>query len=181
VRYHAAVSSAEFSSCCLHRSSRINSRRISEARMPVRSSETKVPHPLLRRGSARRCCVTSSKSTPPSRCSSSNGETCRQSFRPAPVPSRSRSRQTRAASASRTAPPRPRGPTKLKPCREEVHPQHALHANRWPPVARLRVDRRDPRTQSRPGHDPVHLGQELCAPRGLRVLLEPRVGQRRAV
>jgi hypothetical protein len=31
------------------------------------------------------------------------------------------------------------------------------------------------------GHDPVHLGQALCAPRGLRVLLEPRVGQRGAV
>ena len=31
------------------------------------------------------------------------------------------------------------------------------------------------------GHDPLHLGLELCAPRGLRVILEPRVGQRGAV
>jgi len=42
-----------------------------------------------------------------------------------------------------------------------------------------RVNRLDPRTQSPPRHDSVHLGQELRAPRGLRVLLEPGAGQRR--
>jgi DNA replication protein DnaC len=56
--------------------------------------------------------------------------------------------------------------------------QHAFYAHRRPSVAGLRVDRLDPRTQGAPRHHPVHLGQKLGAPRGLRVLLEAGAGQR---
>jgi IS5 family transposase len=65
----------------------------------------------------------------------------------------------------------------VEPMLEEVHPQHALHADGRPPVTRLRVDRLDPRTQGSPRHDPVHLGQKLRTPRGLRVLHQTQKGR----
>jgi hypothetical protein len=66
----------------------------------------------------------------------------------------------------------------IEPVLKEVHPQHALQANGRPSVAGLGVDRLDPRTQCSPRHHPVHLGEELRPPRGLRVLFKPGAGQR---
>jgi hypothetical protein len=70
----------------------------------------------------------------PSPCSSSNGETCRQSFRPAPVPVEAALYDSPMLRAFVGIDLGHREVGQIEPMLEEVHPQHALHATGGRPL-----------------------------------------------
>src|SRR5207244_11673115 len=66
----------------------------------------------------------------------------------------------------------------IEPLLQEIDPQHPLDPDRWPAIARLRIEWLDQRTQSRPRYHPLHLGKKRCPPRRLGVALKPHCRQR---
>ena len=62
----------------------------------------------------------------------------------------------------------------IEPMLEKINPQHLLQLFRPPSVARPRIVRLDQGAQLRPRHHLLHLLQEYCPPRLLRVPFESR-------
>ena len=64
------------------------------------------------------------------------------------------------------------------PLLQEIQAQHPLNPDRWPAIARLRIEWLDQRAQRRPRHNALHLGKKCSPPRRFGVALKPHSRQR---